>query len=1518
MRRAMRIVSRCVLYTTAAVVVLILGAFLLVQTDPVRSQAKEILESVVSDASGLQLTIGRISGDLLFSVTLEDVKLSHQQNRLFEAREISATFFAPLLLKKTLFVNEFQIQKGFLNLEKSADGKWNIAGLSPERKPSEPKKASPIDFRIIVRRAALTDIDITVVEKTAHETVTRRFNNIGLITGLSIKSGAVVSADIYETRFTLDQPQFTLKNLSGEITYNVSKQRLRLNRIRLRSGESNLSVNGAADFHGAIPVVDVTAEIKRLSLPEIGRLTSVNELQQGVLAGRVSVKGALNKLSHRLDLRWGRAAIRSEGTVTRAAGEKLDLDLTGVIRELNLDMLSTLGLPRWAGIVNAEFQINGTHLLNPERSGALRLNVRDSRFDRYTVNQGSLRLLFDRGTLNVEQLDLKTPMGNAVVEGTLTGFFDTEKEKTINVKTQISHLDLAQISNRKDLSGKLNLTLKTEAVLPPHPTDFKSISGKVTGEIEASSVFDAELQNGDLDIVWSGGRLDIKRFILNADSGRIALTGYAIPHQQSANLTVDLKVPDLKKIGRIAARFDQTLKQPPTISGNIEVLGRINGWWDRPSFDGTINGQDVRFNRISAKTLKVTSQWNGLPKSFKSRAQLELQDFAFNTIRLSNLNTAATLSPDTITLDLDATHHGGEKLKLQGQIDQWRDAKKRITVDALRMTAKAASKTGKFGTHLSNQGPIRLSLSPQSVDIHSFKVVSDRATLSLKGKLHAEKDSALVLSLSRLNLDRISWLMPEGNKVRGTLSADINVSGTGKKPTVKAAVQVKNGSGYDVDFSDLKVQLTYNRTKLAAAVALNLRNGQKIELNGKADIGWTLLPFHLDLPGRGLDVSLKTKALDLSKLPIPEIPNLKYDGNLDLSVRLVGDPVSPALTGDIVVKKGSVQYKDHQLPFSRLGVYVDYSKAKAGAKIDLERGGQKLLTATSRAGVQFSLWPFAFKPIDKKMDGVLEIQNLDLKELSFLNVAHFDYGGRMDLSATIAGRPASPVFAADLSIHSGHFAMKNESGMDVPFSRLAAKLRYQESKATADITLHRDTEQLLAVNGVSDVSLSLMPFQFKPGTDMDASLMTRGLRLSMLPLPKIPGADIDGKIDVTVRVRGDWKAPRITGDLRLKEGSVSVKRPSLTYETVSAEIRLIPGKVIIDSVSVAGDTEGILRFAGDIMLSGFIPTRFNVRLTGEDFFIPFHPAIHARIQPDILLAGSMDAPKLTGTITIPESRLNLDRFVQQGPAEIQVKGRETDDQGRIKLADTASQGPTLLQPLSADLNVVIPKNAWLKGQGLDVEVGGRTNIKKEPQQSFILLGSLNTIRGNYNFQGKLFKFRKGTVAFLGLEEPNPSLDFEAAARISRADIIIRIGGTAQDIRLSLDSDPQMEQTDIVSYIMFGKPSNSLNDRNSGNVERAALGLTGQVAASELKSILGDDFFLDMITYESGDGEDSKGSIAVGKYVTPDVFVKYRQGLSADQPYELEASYEVNKNISIQTNVGNEKTTGIDVFWGIDF
>ena len=128
----------------------------------------------------------------------------------------------------------------------------------------------------------------------------------------------------------------------------------------------------------------------------------------------------------------------------------------------------------------------------------------------------------------------------------------------------------------------------------------------------------------------------------------------------------------------------------------------------------------------------------------------------------------------------------------------------------------------------------------------------------------------------------------------------------------------------------------------------------------------------------------------------------------------------------------------------------------------------------------------------------------------------------------------------------------------------------------------------------------------------------------------------------------------------------------------------------------------------------------------------------------------------------------------------------------------------------------------------------------------------------------------------------------------------------------------MEQADILSYLAFGKPTRELKDQQAAGVEQAALGMIGQVAASELKDLFGGSSFVDTISIDSGGGDISKGSVTVGKYVSPDVFVTYKQGLGDNASNEVGVAYEINKNLSVETQVGDEQTTGIDVYWGFDF
>jgi translocation and assembly module TamB len=434
---------------------------------------------------------------------------------------------------------------------------------------------------------------------------------------------------------------------------------------------------------------------------------------------------------------------------------------------------------------------------------------------------------------------------------------------------------------------------------------------------------------------------------------------------------------------------------------------------------------------------------------------------------------------------------------------------------------------------------------------------------------------------------------------------------------------------------------------------------------------------------------------------------------------------------------------------------------------------------------------------------------------------------------------------------------------------------------------------------------------------MDFSVKTRDVKMGTLPFPRLPGWDYDGKLTVQANMKGDMKSPEISGNLILREGTLSSKKPPLTYENVSAAIQLLPGKIVIEKLSVAGDKEGRLECTGNVLLSDWKPKTFRLALNGDNFFVPFHSAVTARINPDISLTGDLDAPRLNGTVTILESRVNLDRLAQKGPGEIQIV-EQSDKTDTLELSDREAKGTDFLKPLTADLNLIVPKNAWLKGQGLDAEIDGQVNVKKAPQKSFVLIGTLNTIRGNFGFQGKVFKFKKGSVSFLGLDEPDPSLDIQAVTRVRKINIVIQITGTARAIRLAFSSEPDMDQADILSYLAFGKPTSELKDQQAAGVEQAALGMIGQVAASELRDIFGGSSFVDTISIDSGGGDLSNGSVTVGKYVSPDVFVTYKQGLGDNVSSEVDVAYEINKNLSVETQLGDEKTTGIDFFWEFDF
>jgi translocation and assembly module TamB len=102
------------------------------------------------------------------------------------------------------------------------------------------------------------------------------------------------------------------------------------------------------------------------------------------------------------------------------------------------------------------------------------------------------------------------------------------------------------------------------------------------------------------------------------------------------------------------------------------------------------------------------------------------------------------------------------------------------------------------------------------------------------------------------------------------------------------------------------------------------------------------------------------------------------------------------------------------------------------------------------------------------------------------------------------------------------------------------------------------------------------------------------------------------------------------------------------------------------------------------------------------------------------------------------------------------------------------------------------------------------------ESALTLTGTLNSDRGEYTFLTKRFQIRRGAAIFIGSPQLNPTLQLtgEYPVRLPGKEAInirVLIGGTLQNPRLTLESDaqPPIPQSDLLSYLAFGRSSSSL-------------------------------------------------------------------------------------------------------------
>jgi autotransporter translocation and assembly factor TamB len=246
-------------------------------------------------------------------------------------------------------------------------------------------------------------------------------------------------------------------------------------------------------------------------------------------------------------------------------------------------------------------------------------------------------------------------------------------------------------------------------------------------------------------------------------------------------------------------------------------------------------------------------------------------------------------------------------------------------------------------------------------------------------------------------------------------------------------------------------------------------------------------------------------------------------------------------------------------------------------------------------------------------------------------------------------------------------------------------------------------------------------------------------------------------------------------------------------------------------------------------------------------------------------------------------------------------------------AEPAAQGP--LGALSMDVHLTVPNDLVVKASSLqapgapislgalNVTFGGDVRAQKEPGGRFKLIGVVNTVRGDYDFQGRRFEIlRDGTVQFVGLEELNPVLDLRTRRLIQGVEARVNVRGTLKEPEIQLASTPPLEEADILSLIVFNRPVNQLGEGEQISLAQRAQGMAAGAIAGQLAQSLGHALNVDTFEIEVAPETGDAAQLTVGQQVGQNLYVKVQQGIGDQGTTNLILEYELTNWLRMQTNV----------------
>ncbi len=406
---------------------------------------------------------------------------------------------------------------------------------------------------------------------------------------------------------------------------------------------------------------------------------------------------------------------------------------------------------------------------------------------------------------------------------------------------------------------------------------------------------------------------------------------------------------------------------------------------------------------------------------------------------------------------------------------------------------------------------------------------------------------------------------------------------------------------------------------------------------------------------------------------------------------------------------------------------------------------------------------------------------------------------------------------------------------------------------------------------------------------------------------------LQGLARFDLRLRGQPSLQALSGVIETDGARFGDPTSGVTLQDISARVA-VSGAAARLSATGQVAAGGQVSANGTINLTGGfnsdLTARLNsVRLVDEALYeVGLGGEIRVRgpLRGGALISGQIDVSEVQ--VQIPSSTSAgftiVPTIVHQGaPAGVRrtLERAGLDPRG----ANTSGGGGNY----GLDLQINAPARLFVRGRGLDAELGGRLRLTGQTDAP-ISSGGFELVRGRLDLLGKRFVLDEGRLALQG--QFDPFIRFVATTSTAEGTASVILQGLASEPEVRFTATPEAPEDEVLAQIFFGRSASQLSAFQALQLASAVASLAG--GGDGVVSNLRNQFDLDDLDVTTD--EEGAVGLRLGKYLSDNVYTDVLIGDRDDAGVSL--NVDLSPSVTVRGSVTSRGESSIGVFFERDY